>query len=568
MIIKKLRFRNIKSYGNKYQEITFDNKGGLILLTGTNGAGKSTIQEAIDLVVFNQVRGKESAKIPLKHFPNRLNNNLEVEVEFYNYNNDFIKMKRMLSPNDFEMVVNHEPYTERFKIMTDTEKENLIGFNYQTFKSFISMSMNDFLNFIHLKPEDKRNLLNRLFNLDDIDDYLSVTKEFISQNKKEKERISHELVAIDGELKDYIKIIKENKVEDTSYSTKEDIKDDIIKVKEKYNLKQKEIKEVKDKISDFQVDIQKNRNEISIAETENIQRRTELNEIKNKIKIYESGQCPYCDSKLKSHDHSKMLIDLKEKDRILTEKILENVGKISHYRDINSSISNQCRVLENGQNTLEDDFIDIKAEAKMLKDKYDNFNEDKSKLINDVKQKGINLQKSKKEKIERLSEINKDNESLIKLSEILGDRGARKSIISSLIPPINENLKKLLSHINFPYGVNLNENFDADIYDRNELTHPEMSSNGETRMLNICIAISYIQMVRKIKDINILFMDEVFQSVQKDNINLLLKLLKDFALENKIHLILVHHGLEEVDSKIFDRIISVEKDLFSDLKIR
>ena len=40
MIIKKLKFRNIKSYGNKIQEITFDNKGGLTLLTGTNGSGK------------------------------------------------------------------------------------------------------------------------------------------------------------------------------------------------------------------------------------------------------------------------------------------------------------------------------------------------------------------------------------------------------------------------------------------------------------------------------------------------------------------------------------------------
>ena len=567
MIIKSLKFRNFKSYGNKVQTINFGNDGELILLTGTNGSGKSSIMEAIDLVVFNQVRGKESAKIPLKHFPNRLNNNLEVEVDFYNYNNDLIKMKRQISPNDFEMVVNHQPYTERYKIMTDTERENLIGFNYQTFKSFISMSMNDFLNFIHLKPEDKRNLLNRLFNLEDIDDYLSVAKEFINQNKKESLRISHEIVAIEGELKDYIKIIKENKVEDNVYQSKEDIKNDILKIKERYNLKQKEIKDTKDKISDFQVDIQKNRNEISIAETESIQRRTELNEVKNKIKIYESGQCPYCDSKLKSHDHSKMLKDLKEKDNLLTEKILENTGRINHYRDSNTSISNQSRVLESGIDILEEEFIDIKAEAKMLKDKYDNFDEDKTKLVNDIKEKGVNLVKSKKEKIERLNEINKDNDSLTRLTDILGDRGARKSIISSLIPPINENLKKLLVHINFPYDVNLNENFDADIYDRNELTHPEMSSNGEVRMLNICIAISYIQMVRKIKNINLLFMDEVFQSVQKDNINLLLKLLKDFALENKIHLVLVHHGLEEVDSKIFNRIISVEKVRFSDMKI-
>jgi len=567
MIIKKLKFRNMQSYGNKIQEITFDKKGGLILITGTNGSGKSVIQNAIDLVIFNQVRGKDSAKIPLKYFPNRLNNNLEVEVEFFNYNNDLIKMKRMISPNDFEMTLNQEPYTERFKILSDTEKEDIIGFNYQTFKSFISMSMNDFLNFIHLKPEDKRNLLNRLFNLEDIDDYLSITKEFINQNKKELSRISQEILVIDSELKDYMKIIRDNKVEDNSYTSKEDIKNDLLKVKEKFTLKQTEIKNVKDKISDFQVDIQKNRNEISGLETENIQRRTELNEIKNKIKIYENGQCPYCDTELSSHDHTKILEKLKEEDILLTDKILENNGKIGYYRDLISNLSSQSRVLESSQDNLEEEFIDIKAEAKMLKDKYDNFDDDKSKLINDIKEKGVNLIKSKKEKTERINVINNDNESLIRLTTILGDNGARKNIIASLIPPINDNLKKLLKHINFPYEVSLNENFNADIFDRTELTHPEMSSNGEIRMLNICIAISYIQMVRKIKNINILFMDEVFQSVQKDNINLLLTLLKEFALENKIHLMLVHHGLEEVDSKIFDRIISVEKNLFSDLKI-
>ncbi len=567
MIIKKLKFKNIKSYGNKIQEITFDDKGGLVLLTGTNGAGKSTIQEAIDLVVFNQVRGKESSKIPLKNFPNRLNNSLEVEIEFFNYNNDFIKMKRLISPNDFEMAVNNEPYTERFKILTDTEKENIIGFNYQTFKSFISMSMNDFLNFIHLKPEDKRNLLNRLFNLEDIDDYLSITKEFINQNKKDIIRLSTEIVSIDSELKDYMKIIKENKIEEDSYTSRDDIKSDILKVKEKFNLKQKELKDVKDEISNFQVDIQKNKNNISIAETENIQRRTELNEIKNKIKIFENGQCPYCDSELKSHDHNIILEDLRNNEKILSDKILENVNKISYYRDLNGKISSQSRVLENSINIIEDEFIDIKADAKMLKDKYDNFNDDKLKLLNDIKEKGAKLIKSKKEKVDKITILKEDNDSLLKLADILGDKGARKGIISSLILPINDNLKKLLKFINFPYEVDLNENFDADIYDRNELTHPEMSSNGEVRMLNICIAISYIQMVRKIKNINILFMDEVFQSVQKDNINLLLKLLKDFAIENKIHLILVHHGLEEVDSKIFNRIISVEKNLFSDIKI-
>ena len=364
-----------------------------------------------------------------------------------------------------------------------------------------------------------------------------------------------------------MKIIKNNKISDNSYKSKNDIKNDIEKVKDKYTFKQKEIKKIKNEISNFQFDMQKNRNEISISETENIHRRTELNDIKDKIKIFESGSCPYCESDLSSHSHEDLLSGLKIKEKLLIDKVNENLNKVNHYRDANTSVKSQSMVLENSIIDLEDEFIDIMAEAKMLKDKYDNFDDDKSKLISDIKEKGSKLLEDKKNKIQRISNINIDNNSLIKLGDILGDNGARKSIISSLIPPINENLKKLLKYINFPYGVNLNENFDADIYDQGEIINSETCSNGEIRMLNICIAISYIQMVRKNKNINILFMDEVFQSVQKDNINLLLKLLKEFAKDNNIQLVLIHHGLEDVDSKIFNKIISVEKNIFSDIKI-
>jgi DNA repair exonuclease SbcCD ATPase subunit len=568
MIIKELTFKNIKSYGNKIQKIIFDEKGGLTLLTGTNGSGKSTIQEAIDLVVFNQVRGKESKKIPLKYFPNRINKGLDINVKFQNNNKDDIEINRTISPNTFKINVNNQSYTERYKLMNSTEVEELIGFNYDTFKSFISMSMNDFLNFISLKPEDKRNLLNKLFNLDEIDNYLSVTKEFVSQNKKEFNRLNNELLSIDSQLKDYMKIIKDNKnTKKSKYESKEEIKEEIKSVKKKFLDKQEEIKISKDKISNFEVNIQENKNKITIAESENVRRRTELIDIKNKIKIYDDGKCPHCSSTLTSTDHLIIFDELKDKQTEITEKILDNDDRIGQYKDLIFVTSSQKKVLNDGLKILDDEFIDIKTDAKVLKHEFDNFDEDKSSLINDIKKKGTELVKSKNEKIERITEIREDNISLTKLIKILGDDGARKTIISSIIPPINENLKKLLKYIKFPYDVKLNDNFDAEILDKNEMTHPELSSNGEIRMLNICIAISYLEMIRKNKNINILFMDEVFQSVQKDNINLILNLLKDFATKNKIHLFVVHHGLEEVDSKMFSRIISVQKSLFSDIKI-
>jgi len=564
MIINSLEFRNIKSYGNKVQRLEFDTEGGLILLTGTNGAGKSTIQDSIDLALFNQVRGKQTAKIPLKHFPNRLNKELQVSINFNNSNDDLIEIERKIQPNSFTIKKNSESITERFKLMSEEEREKLIGFNYNTFKSFISLSMNDFLNFIKLSPEDKRNLLNRLFNLEEIDNYFSISKELINQNKKEIERNVIDISNIDKTLNEYRSIISDKK-ESEDKLTKEEIKEAILSKKEEYTKKKDEIKKIEDSISNFLVKIQENRNTINITETENIKRRTELTEIREKIKLYEKGKCPYCYSDLSDDEHQNMHEELKVKRSDFKKVILENDGKINHFREENNGLSRQQRIIQDSKDGLNKEFTNMKAHLLMLKDKYDNYNEDEVDVIKELKVKGSKLVKERKGKLERISELRSENIVLDGLKNILSEKGVRKEMISSLVPPINESLNHLLKETNYPYRVELDDNFDALIYDRGESVYPEIISNGEARILNVCIAVSYIEMVRKMNNINILFMDEVFQSIHKDNINLILGLLKIFSKKNKLNLILVHHGLEEVDSKIFDRIISVEKDLFSDI---
>lgn len=566
MIINHIEFKNIKSYGNKLQRINFDTEGNLILLTGTNGSGKSTIQDSIDLSLFNQVRGKETSKIPLKYFPNRLNKELYVAINFKNNNGDIIEIERKINPNEFSILKNNEPYTERFKILSEEEKEKLIGFNYNTFKSFISLSMNDFRNFIKLTPEDKRNLLNRLFNLEEIDMYYSINKELINQNKKEIERLTMDIVSINKTLKEYTSILKDKKNIENKDS-KEDLKQKIKEYKENYQSKKDEINKIDGKISDYLIKIQENKNNINLAETENIKRRTELNDVNEKIKIYESGSCPYCSSDLNDEHHHNMLDELKTKKINLKETILNNDGLSSVFKENNISLIKQQRILEGSKDVLIDELNDIKAKVLSLKDKIENYDDSVDNILIEIKEKGSVLLKEKKEKETRILLLKEENETLNQLKDILSEDGVRKKIISSIIPPINETLSKLLDKINYPYTVELDDNFDAIIYDKGDIIYNEIMSNGEIRMLSLCIAISYIEMVRKMNNINILFMDEVFQSVHKENINLILDLLKVFSKENNLNLILVHHGLEEVNPKIFDKIISVEKDFFSDIKI-
>lgn len=566
MIINSLTFKNIKSYGNKIQKLEFDTEGSLILLTGTNGAGKSTIQDSIDLALFNQVRGKYTNKIPLKYFPNRLNKDLMVGIDFLNSDNDNIVIERTIQPTTFTIIKNTEPFTEHFKVLTEEAKENVIGFNYDTFKSFISLSMNDFMNFIKLTPESKKNLTNKLFNLEDIDMYFSINDELISQTKNEIEKLTLDILNNDKILIKYKDIInKERSI--NKQLTKDELKKSILSEKKNYLSMKIELQSISDKISNFDIKIQEFRKCITNVENDNIKKRTILNGIRDNINIYKDDKCPYCMSDLNDSKHKNMLNELNCKDKQLNDDIISNNDKILQYKvDIQTNTS-QKSILQVSFNELMEEYNKLKKTLIIIKDKIDNYkvSEDNS-VIENLKVNGILLIAEKKEKLKKISELKLELSGMKKLRGILSETGVRKELIASLVPPINESLTTMLDDVDFPYHVQLDSNFDAVITERGEEVYSEIISNGEQRILNVCIAISYIEMVRKINDINILFMDEVFQSIHKNNIELILKILKKFSKKNKLNLILVHHGLDELDSKLFDRVISVEKDLFSDIK--
>jgi len=183
MIIRSISIRNFKSFGNNKQKVTFKvDEGELILLTGVNGAGKSSFQESFDFSIFGVVRGKKQKRIPLKHLANRINKNAEVEIEFINNFNNEIKLSKFLDPTSASFFENGNDETKKFKSLSKEEREKIIGFNFETYKSFVSMSVSDFANFINLKPEEKRRIVNKLFNLQELDSYLSITKDVIKNN--------------------------------------------------------------------------------------------------------------------------------------------------------------------------------------------------------------------------------------------------------------------------------------------------------------------------------------------------------------------------------------------------
>jgi ABC-type Mn2+/Zn2+ transport system ATPase subunit len=113
------------------------------------------------------------------------------------------------------------------------------------------------------------------------------------------------------------------------------------------------------------------------------------------------------------------------------------------------------------------------------------------------------------------------------------------------------------------FEVKLDETFTAEIRSLGSLVEHDSLSTGEQKLTNICILIAYLKLIRTKKHVNILFLDEVFASVDLDNIQKILTLLKSFSNDYNINIFVVHHAV--LNQEMFDRILLIEKNIFSSI---
>jgi len=538
----------------------------------------STIKQVIELCAFGKVQGKNGKRLALKELPNRRNNALEASMNFDNHLGQNITMTRKIKPDDFEMMIDGENHTERFKIMDNKEREKLIGYSYEIFKSFISLNINDFKNFISLKKEDKENLLNKLFNLNNLDTLLSITKDLDKSNQElinEYENLIYENENKNTDFKQTIQNIKDKQQFSKNEKLKK-LKESILNKKPLYFELDTKIKSFDNEISKINKKFGKLNRLKSDKEKERNKFEFENDDLEEKIKTYESGICPICDTNLTGDEYInhlkefklKILINeknIKECDKFLNRCVLESTKLTNN----NSNIYNQkIKVIE--------EFNQLKIDLGILNKQYKEISneQDEDDSTDNLEKRIQELKDKNKEYNNILLDLNNKSETYEELKKIFNFDGIRKSLISNAINPINKHLNDYLTKLDSLYKAVLNDNFDASIYELETLEiNPETLSKGEDRKINIAIALSYLKIILELKHSNIIFLDEVFDGVSIKNIELLIKLLKDLSKEYNINIIIVAHGLSEMKNferlkKNFSYIIETKKDIFSNLVVK
>lgn len=570
MIIDRFYLRNIKSFGNNLQQIKINRDSPqLILLTGRNGSGKSTLQETIDLSIFNKVRGKKKKQIPLNKLPNRTNKNLDVGIEYENGDGRNITINKQISPNGFEIKVDGISYTNKFKLMNQKDKDELLGMDYDSFKSFISLSINDFLDFINLEKREKDALLNKLFNLEKISSYYSISNDILNNYREKINQYKQQIINNNSkvsELKNTGQRIKKNQQESKEKKL-EEIKEKAIPLKTDLKEKTDSIKQYNEKISELETKIQELKNNAGIYKVEVDNLNNQLIRLDEKINLYNSGVCPYCDTDLKDDTHIHNLEEYEREREELNNKMSERTDKITVIKRDGKDYNEQKNKYINDRNKLVAENNNLKQQLKTLKEQYiyyENLNDNIS--IDEIEKNIKKLERENKDIEEKLPPIERKIKIYSKLMQFFDENGIRRNIIKKIVKPIDKNLQGYLQDLEYPYQVHLDSNFNAKIYDRGEEIDTDTPSNGEIKILNVLIAFSYIKTIRNIKKINILFIDEIFSSIDVENIGLILKLLKKMSKELNINIVVVHHGIKQVNVDLFDRIIKVKKDFFSTIE--
>jgi DNA repair exonuclease SbcCD ATPase subunit len=554
MKIKSISWKNFGSYGNNTQKLVFDEQqGNFYLVVGSNGAGKSTVSDVIKFGLYGKLDNKKLADIP-----NRFNKNAYVQIILEKNPTTLVTIERGIAPGIFNLFVNGIPYDQAGKKnMQEFLEDEILGIPYYVFNNMISLSINDFKSFISMRVHDKRMIIDRLFGLEIIGAIKWKVKYQIKLLKEQAESLFTEISVLEQTitksnsemelLNEKLKIAGEEK------------KTELIEHGQKLNAFIKKAGEHLEAIETKDKDLKES---IDSWNKTLYGLQSECKHRKEKIDLFEKGKCPTCESDLTTSYHQNLLQDylnsnetakaeiddIKETHKELTER---KTKLKTMYDDVNKK-----KLTASAQVTL------IGDELKKL-NSTENFDEQTSSLQNIITDS-----ETKKNDAAVKKDIEERKANFYKIVEdVFGDKGIKLAAIKRILPLLNVEIKKVLQDLNMDYRVIFNEEFEVDIQHLGFNVSPDQLSTGERKKVDFAALIALIRLMKmKFAGVNMIFLDEIFSSIDSDGIYHILKVLHKTCRELNLNIFVINHS--QLPTEIFDYRMEISKNNgFSNLNV-
>lgn len=519
ILFEKLRWKNLLSTGNIFTEITL-NTHQTTLIVGENGAGKSTILDALSFALF----GKPFRKVNKPQLVNTITRkDLVVEIEFSIGRNKY-KIVRGLKPNIFEVYQNDVLLNQSAEMRDYQEilEKQILKVNHKSFCQVVVLGSATFQPFMQLAANARREIIEDLLDLQIFTTMNSLLKDKVARNNEK-------MIEANAEQKfivEKIEIVKKHMIEMQNSNEKivaekvvliDESNTKINEINEKYWELEKERNGLSENIED-EASVSK-----KVRQLEKLKHQIEVKRalIENDIKFFRSHEnCPTCTQAISEafrentiQDKTREIETIDDGLEQLVEQYEQTNEKLNEIMRINSQIHSKDMELFKIKNNI---------------DSLIKYRDHLEKEINEINQRQEYQEDEKIAELEqelndheiRFNELSEDKSVLTAASVLLKDGGIKARIIKQYVPIINKFISKYLSALDFFVQFELDEEFNETIKSRfrDEFSYASFSE-GEKMRINLAILFTWraIAKLRNSVSTNLLIMDEVFDSSLDSN---------------------------------------------------
>ena len=512
---KYVRWKNFLSTGNQFIEIQLD-RNPTTLVIGENGAGKSTVLDALCFGLF----GKPFRGINKPQLLNSVNNaGCVVEVEF-KIGTKNIKVVRGIKPNIFEIYINDKMYNQDAN-MRDYQKyleQQILKLNYRSFTQVVILGSSTFIPFMQLKARHRREVVEEILDIQ-IFSLMNILLKQKLKNIAENIRDINYQLDLTGE-----KIVLQEKYINDVKKNKNKI------IKEKNKLISDNENEIFSRNSGIEELSKDNDNLLSlISDNEKTKKKAfKLIDIKSTliekhkthskaVDFFENNdECPTCQQHIdeifkkemisdKQKDVTKFAVGIKE----LEEELSKAQERIQEISDIADKIrENEVQIAKENSSVTQLEKFNATLHAEIAQFKTGDVSKSDYNKLKELK-KDLSSTENHKAKLREDLTYSEAARSMLQ------DTGIKTKIIKQYLPVMNKLINTYLTSMEFYVNFTLNESFDETIKSRyrDEFTYDSFSE-GEKMRIDLALLFTW-RAVAKMKNstnTNLLMLDEIFDS--------------------------------------------------------
>ena len=564
IVFKTLRYKNFLSSGNTFTDVDFT-KAKSTLVVGHNGAGKSTMLDALSFGLF----GKPHRKISKAQLVNSINQKQAlVEVDF-TIGQSYFKLVRGIKPNIFEIwkdnkMINQSSHaTEYQKIL----EQNILKLNHKSFHQVVVLGSSSFIPFMQLNAGHRRDVIEDLLDINIFSKMNVILKEKNSTLKDKSQSINTNIELCKTKIEQQSKYIRdiaaltsENKKKYEKQIQSAELK--IQKLQDHNNELSNELETV----GDINLtELQTKKNNVIAAKAE---KKQELKAVaKRGLFLENNDECPTCEQPIQ---HKDKLVSETKTEALQIESKLSGIE--NDYKDIETQITELQKVIvkvNEKTNVINSNNREIQSLNQSNNDLRSYLTEEVSTDLDSARLELQNISTDKEDLIEERLKVTEQINYNSVIAEMLRDTGIKTKIIKQYLPAINKLVNQHLQVLDFFVSFDLDESFQETIRSRfrDDFTY-ESFSEGEKQRIDLSLLFTWRQIAKMKNSVstNLLILDETFDSsLDHDGVENLLKILN--TLGEDTNTFIISHKGDILDGKFDAKIEFVKERNFSKMKV-